>query len=579
MTMPARVTEPTGQSESQETSSQSGEGQPGARSERKVPAAARATDEAPVSSLPRPFPPEPLQPTPTTADDSAAGAKAIPAPLEDGRSAQPGAPQDKVAGQKAAPAPKAAEVPAKTAVAPPTAPAKAAGKAAPGPKKDEVATKKAAPEPKKSDPTAQKAAPEPKDKGDVTAKKAAGKVEAKGPVPAPAPEQGVPPTIEPEESSVARTRALVRSVRRERARRFATRLALFVILPTLLAAVYYVFIASDQFESTASFSIHSAENRVSVGLESLLGAVGSGGPAAHDTMAVREYVLSRDVLGRLDKEHQFITHYKSPQYDWFSRLAGDASFESAYEYYQKKVTAEFDSLSGTLTLRVRAFTPAAAQQFTRAILEYSEEKVNLLSQRERTDRIRYAADEVRLAEERVAKARRALLALQQQHGDLNPLHTAQAAMTIKTGLETELAKTRAELGALRAYMNPEAPEVIALREKAKALAGQIANEGRRLVDPKNQDGVAEVLAEYEAATIEKEFADKAYAAAHGALEMARADALRQHRYLVALAEPSRPDESTYPERATAIAGAFGLSILSMGILSLLLAAIREHASI
>ena len=62
------------------------------------------------------------------------------------------------------------------------------------------------------------------------------------------------------------------------------------------------------------------------------------------------------MLARLDKEHGFVAHYKSTSQDMLSRLSGDASFEEAYEYFGHKVTADYDQLSGSVTVRVRAFS-------------------------------------------------------------------------------------------------------------------------------------------------------------------------------------------------------------------------------
>jgi capsular polysaccharide transport system permease protein len=61
------------------------------------------------------------------------------------------------------------------------------------------------------------------------------------------------------------------------------------------------------------------------------------------------------------------------------------------------------------------------------------------------------------------------------------------------------------------------------------------------------------------------------------LEMARADADRQHRYLAIVATPSKPDESTYPHRWRSVLAAFLVSFLLLGVGSLLSAAVREHA--
>lgn len=371
-------------------------------------------------------------------------------------------------------------------------------------------------------------------------------------------------------------KAHAKAVRRQRSARLAKRLSLFVLLPTLLATVYYAFWASPQYESYAIFTVQSSEMKPSLGMEGLLAGLATGG-GGHDALAVRDYVTSRDMLARLDKERGFIAHYKDPQHDFFSRLYGSASFEEAYEYFGRKVYADYDQVSGAITVRVRAFSAEQAASLSQAVLDYSEAMVNKLSERERRDRTAYAETQVKKAEERLTAARKVIVDLQQKHEDFNPLQSATAAMTIRTGLETELAKARAELMQLKSYMQADAPQVRAVTEKVKSLSAQVAGESRKLVDPSKPNGLNTAFADFEGAMVEKEFAQKAYESAMATLELARADAARQHRYVAVIASPSKPDDSTYPHRIRSVLAAFVISFLLWGVVSLMLAAVREHA--
>lgn len=382
--------------------------------------------------------------------------------------------------------------------------------------------------------------------------------------------------LPPPERTLGSTKAHARAVRRQRSRRLALRLTLFVALPTLLAAIYYGLIASPQFESHAVFTVQSSEMRPSLGVEGLLAGMVSGG-GGHDALAVRDYVLSRDMLARLDKEHGCIAHYKNPSEDLLSRLRESASFEDAYEYFGHKVSADYEQSTGSISLRVRAFSSDKAVELSRTILAYSEEMVNKLSERERLDSTKYAESDVKKAEERLGRAREKIVELQQKHADFNPLQTAAAAMEVRTHLEGELAKARAELMQLKSFMKADAPQVLAAEEKVKSLSAQVSDESRRLVDPTKVKGLSASFAAFEAAMVEKEFSQKAYESALASLELARSNADRQHRYLAIIASPSRPDASTYPRRLRSVVSAFFLSFLLLGVVSLLGAAVREHA--
>ncbi len=368
----------------------------------------------------------------------------------------------------------------------------------------------------------------------------------------------------------------IRALRRKRAFRLAYKLGLFVIAPTLCVAAYMGFVASDAYESVALYSIQAAEGRTVSPMESLVGVAGIGS-GSRDTLTARDYALSREMLQVLDQKTNLLEHYRSNDIDFFSRLGRDDSFEDAYEYYLDRVKVSFDSNSSVLTLKVRAYSSKKATEAAQAILQASESMVNTLSKQARSDQIHLAAADVKKAEARLAESRRKLVELQQKHGEFSPAQTAEAAIAIRTELESQLAKARAEYATLRSYMAENSPQVIAAHERVKSLAAQAAGEKSRLVNQKDQEGLNTSFVEFETVLVEKEFATQAYQSALASLELARAEAARQHRYLATIAHPSTPDEAMFPRRTLLVVTTFLLSLVLFGIGSLGFAALKEHA--
>ena len=104
-------------------------------------------------------------------------------------------------------------------------------------------------------------------------------------------------------------------------------------------------------------------------------------------------------------------------------------------------------------------------------------------------------------------------------------------------------------------------------------------EKSRLVSKKSDRGLSASAAEFEGAATEKEFAQKSYESALVTLEVARSDAARQHRYLATIAEPSLADESTVPKAWRGILTVFLACFLALGVGSLVVAAVKEHARV
>lgn len=369
-----------------------------------------------------------------------------------------------------------------------------------------------------------------------------------------------------------------KQLRRLRARRLALRLALGVGLPTLLAALYYGVYVTPRYESVTAFTIESADRSQSgSALQMLMSAV--PGNASRDVLLVREYILSRDMLRHLVAEHGFLDHFAQPEADWVSRLAPDAPFEDVYDYYLDHVTVVHDTESGVLTLHVQAFDAASAHRFGEAILAASERMVNELSDTARQDGMRLAETELERAEARLARARQALRELQAEHGDLSPLASAEATMSIRTRLEGELAIARAELSTVSATMPRGAPEITAARRRVSALEEQIRQHSGRLAGGSGAADLSAELAQFEPVVIEKEFAQRAYESALTSLELSRIDSSRQHRYVVRVAGPSQPDEATHPRFWYSLLTVLVMTFALLGIGTLLIASMREHANV
>jgi len=369
----------------------------------------------------------------------------------------------------------------------------------------------------------------------------------------------------------------IEAARRMKAKRLKLQLRVWVGIPTLIAAIYYGLIHSDYYQSESSYSIQSTDRGSATSLDSVIGTLPGMG-SDKDALTVKEYILSRDVLKRLDKEHDFLKHYQESGADWFTRLSRSATFEEDFEYYLSRVNVDYDTQSGISTLKVMALTAEQAAQFASALLTYGEELVNELSDRAEMDQLELARQEVVAGEERLIMARTSMLLLQRSGEDINPTESAAAIMEIRSTLEGELAKTQAELTEISSYMRKDAPKVVALKNRIESLQTQIRNENRRLVDP-DEDSLSSSIARFEPMILEKEFAEQAYQSALTSLEIARTEAAKQHRYLATIVSPSVPDQTTHPQRLMGIFTVFMVTLAAFGIGSLLLAAIREHARI
>lgn len=350
---------------------------------------------------------------------------------------------------------------------------------------------------------------------------------------------------------------------------------LLVAIPTLLVALYYAFWASDVYTSEARFVVRSPERPGPSTLGTLLQGAGFS-KAQEESLTVREYILSRDALRVLVDRLRLKEAYASKDVDVFSRFGGldfDDSFEALHRYYQGKVDVQADSSSSIVTLTVKAFTAADAANASRLLLEQSEALVNRLNERGRRDLIRYAQNEVAQAEKAAKVAALHLSEYRNAQNVVDPERQAAVQLQQVAKLQDELIATTTQLSQLQSF-TPSNPQIPALRNRSATLQGEIAKETARVAG--GRGSLANKAAGIQQLALETEFANKQLASALASLEAARNEAQRQQVYVERIAEPSLPDVAQEPRRLRSILSTLLIGAMAWGILSMLLAGVREH---
>jgi capsular polysaccharide transport system permease protein len=355
-------------------------------------------------------------------------------------------------------------------------------------------------------------------------------------------------------------------------------LALFVGVPTLLAAVYYGLIASPIYVSESSFVIKTPgqKSMPSLSLANLVQTSGFTG-GQEQTKEVLQYIRSRNALGDLEKQTNIREKYSSRGADFLSRFPQpfhDGSFENLYHFYGSMIGADIDPDSGLAVLSVRAFTPGDAYQINERLLDLSESLVNRLNQRAEGRGLAEAERRVQDAELRLRNARVALSAFRNQQELIDPTRQAAGVLEISNKLVSEQAALQAQLD-LMLRVAPRNPTIPAVRSRIQAIGREIAAQNGRAVG--TPTGIASKLSNYEKLNVEQEFATQMLTAANTALEQSRTEAQKQQFYLERVVEPNKPDESTLPHRFKRIMMVFAVSLCLYFIGWMLVVGILEHA--
>jgi capsular polysaccharide transport system permease protein len=348
-----------------------------------------------------------------------------------------------------------------------------------------------------------------------------------------------------------------------------------VVFPTLLASIYFLFIATPRYVSEARFVVRSAQSGGPGALGAALQGVGLA-PAQVETFAVHEYVTSPDSLDELGRRFDLHQVYRPRGLDVWSGYPGLGEHPSGDGFrkaFRRYVTVGYDSTTGISTLRVQAFVPGEAQGITNALLEGGEHLVNRLNERSTADSVSGARAAQARATEKLMEAQAKMTAFRNSKRFIDPETTLGPASQILGSLMASVAQLRAERSQV-ARDAPQSPQLPGIDSRIASLEQQIAAEQARLTG--GAQSIAPQVGTYEQLTFERELASKELATASAALISAEQSARRQQLYLERIVQPTLPETPSRPRRWFSILAVLLSTLFAYGLGWLILAGVREH---
>ncbi|MCF6316727.1 MAG: capsule biosynthesis protein [Marinosulfonomonas sp.] len=383
----------------------------------------------------------------------------------------------------------------------------------------------------------------------------------------------------------ARAKAII-AIQRDIAKRrrkklvlLLSRLAFFVLLPTLMVGYYYYAIATPMYGTKSQFIIQKADSQGggSGGLGSLFG--GTGLATSQDSIAVQSYLQSREAMLRLNSDHGFKAHYSQDWIDPIQRLNEDASNESAYRLYQRRVNISYDPTEGIIKMEVIAADPQVSATYSNALISYAEDQVDHMTSRLRDDHMKGADAIYTQAETAMLAAQQEVLRLQKASNILS----VDVEVGILTGQiqELEVFQTQDKLTMVELNSNthPNIAKVKQLERRIAARADAIAGLRTQLtVGSEGTESIADTSAKLAIAQINLETRTMMMQQALQQKDTARAEANRQTRYLSLGVSPIPPDEATYPRKFENTILAFLIFAGAYLMMSLTTSILREQVT-
>lgn len=355
---------------------------------------------------------------------------------------------------------------------------------------------------------------------------------------------------------------------------------LLVIMPIVLSAFYFAFVASDRYVVEVKFAVRSPSgDGGGSDLSGLMTGMPSGGITTVDSYMVTDFLQSRSLIDKLETRIDLRGMFDPDNVDFFSRFSRTRPKEEFIKYLKWRINPYFDNSSQIITVEVQAFTPEDAKRLASEVLALSGELVNEVSERARLDTVRSAEEEVRRNEMLLRDHRAKMAQFRDDEQDVDPTRSVESQQVLLSRLEGELSQKQTMLATLLEFLNTDAPRVKFLDSEIAALEQQVAMQRARLGGGGTGEGgqtLSQRVSDYEELAVDLEFLQRAYVSSMTSLEAARLEADRQQRYLAAFVLPSTPEKAIFPRRIINVVLVAVLAFMAWSITVLFGAIIREH---
>lgn len=357
---------------------------------------------------------------------------------------------------------------------------------------------------------------------------------------------------------------------------------LLVLLPLVTVVFYLWTYATDQYLSTTGFTVRSQE---SGGATELLGGLAqfTGGQIASDSDILYEFIQSQEMVAAVDAALDLRARYSRPwPQDWVFAIWPDATLEDLIWYWQRIIGISYDAGTGLIEVQAVAFDAQTAQAVNAEIVRVSQQRINALNERARDDAMSYARADLEETIVRLKAAREALTRFRTRTGIVDPEADIQGRLGVMNNLQQELASALIEFDLLNQTARQDDPRLTKAQQRIEVIRDRIGIERRTFASDSTETGglgedYPSLISEFESLTVDRQYAEESYRAALTALEVARADAVRQSRYLATYIRPTLAEDSEYPRRWILSGLAALFLILVWSILALVYYSIRDRS--
>ncbi|RYZ00867.1 MAG: chain-length determining protein [Comamonadaceae bacterium] len=357
---------------------------------------------------------------------------------------------------------------------------------------------------------------------------------------------------------------------------FRRRIIGAALICSLLAAIYWMLVASDRYVSEAHVIVQRTDLAGGQGMDFQSLLTGGSGNRP-DQLLLRDHLRSVDMLRKIDAKLDLRKHYSDSEHDILSRMWDDeTSIERFHAHFLSRTEIEFDDYGGVIVIKAQAYDPKTAHAIATMLVQEGERFMNQMAHDLAQAQVGFLEGQVSTMNQRAIMARRAVLDYQDRKGLASPQASAESIAAIVARLESQRTDLQTQRSSLLTYLVPDHPNVVMLNQQLAAVERQIGQEQARLAAPSGGRTLNRTVEEFQRLEMDAAFAQDVYKTSLVALERGRVEATRTIKKVSQLQAPSMPEHPMEPRRLYNTVVFLLLAMLLATIAQMLVTIVRDH---
>lgn len=353
-------------------------------------------------------------------------------------------------------------------------------------------------------------------------------------------------------------------------------LLMIVSLVWLVLAIYISFIQTEGYQSTTKFVIEksdsSAKSMLNLGI-----LTNSYTNNSSDAYLLIDYLKSQIILDYLNQTLKFSQYYQNEDIDYFSRLSLNADNKHKLDYFNKKLTINFDEITHEVSMSIIAYDPYFSQKILKKLLFKSQEFINKITNASAKKQFEFSKTQLKRAQAKLKNMESKIASFQNRHNMYDPSIVIQMINEINVGLHEKLVKKQTELYSVQSYMQPSTFKITQLKDEISAIKRQIKDETRSLIGGQTKNKQLNLLLiESKELELELKFAKDEYQAAQKAVDLSYIDMKKEQNLLVEILPPNKPDNPISPNRPYELITYFIVLLMAFFLIKMIKLIVMEH---